>query len=47
MLVLNLPAFENKKYTAYDGNGPYGKSRPRKSAPALKRTELIFCVRDI
>ena len=26
MLVLNLPAFENKKYTAYDrfhGNGPY------------------------
>ena len=28
MLVLNLPAFENKKYTAYDrfhGNGPYGK----------------------
>ena len=28
MLVLNLPAFENKKYTAYDrfhGNGPYGE----------------------
>ena len=28
MLVLNLPAFENKKYTADDrihGNGPYGK----------------------
>ena len=25
---LNLPAFENKKYTPYDrfrGNGPYGK----------------------
>ena len=32
MLVLSLPAFENKKYTAYDlfhGNGP--KSRPRKN----------------
>ena len=28
MLVLNLPAFESKKYTAYDsfhGNGPYGE----------------------
>jgi len=28
MLVLNLLAFESKKYTAYDrfhGNGPYGK----------------------
>ena len=28
MLVLMLPAFENKKYTAYDrfhGNGPYGE----------------------
>ena len=28
MLVLNLPAFESKKYAAYDhfhGNGPYGK----------------------
>ena len=28
MLVLNLPAFENKKYTACDrfhGNGPYGE----------------------
>ena len=28
MLILNLPAFENKKYAAYDrflGNGPYGK----------------------
>ena len=28
MLVLSLPAFENKKYTAYDrfhGNGPYGE----------------------
>ena len=28
MLVLNLPAFENKKYAAYNrfhGNGPYGE----------------------
>ena len=28
MLVLSFPAFENKKYTAYDrfhGNGPYGE----------------------
>ena len=35
MLVLNLPAFENKKYTAYDrfhGNGPYGKI-PTKKEP--------------
>ena len=35
MLVLNLPAFENKKYTAYDsfrGNGLYGKI-PTKKEP--------------
>ena len=34
MLVLKLPAFENKKYTSCDrfhGNGPYGKSRPSKN----------------
>ena len=33
MLVLNLPAFENKKYTAYDrfhGNGPYGEISTKK-----------------
>ena len=33
MLVLNLPAFENKKYTAYDhfhGNGPYGEILSKK-----------------
>ena len=33
MLVLNLPAFENKKYTAYDrfhGNGPYGEIPTKK-----------------
>ena len=35
MLVLNFPAFENKKYTTYDrfhGNGPYGKI-PTKKEP--------------
>ena len=35
MLVLNFPAFKNKKYTAYDrfhGNGPYGKI-PTKKEP--------------
>ena len=35
MLVLNMPAFENKKYTAYDrfrGNGPYGDI-PTKKEP--------------
>ena len=35
MLVVNLPAFENKKYTAYDrfhGNGPYGEI-PTKKEP--------------
>ena len=31
MLVLNLPAFENKKYTAY-GNGPYGEIPTKKEA---------------
>jgi len=35
MLVLNLPALESKKYTAYDrfhGYGPYGKI-PTKKGP--------------
>ena len=35
MLVLNLPAFESKKYAAYDrfhGNGPYGEI-PTKKEP--------------
>ena len=35
MLVLNFPAFENKKYAAYDrfhGNGPYGEI-PTKKEP--------------
>ena len=38
MLVLSLPAFENKKYTAYDrfhGNGPYGEI-PTKKEPIRK-----------
>jgi len=35
MLVLNLRAFQNKKYSAYDrfhGNGPYGEI-PTKKGP--------------
>ena len=35
MFVLNFPAFENKKYAAYDrfhGNGPYGEI-PTKKEP--------------
>ena len=43
MLVLNLPAFENKEYTAYDhfhGHGPYGEI-PTKKEPI--RT-LIFAL---
>ena len=35
MLVLILPAFESKKYVAYDrfhGNGPYGEI-PTKQGP--------------
>ena len=38
MLVLGLPAYENKKYTAYDrfhGNGPYGEI-PTKKEPIRK-----------
>ena len=36
MLVLNLPAFENKMYTVYDrfhGNGPYGEVPTKKAEP--------------
>ena len=36
MLVLNLPAFENKKYTAYDR---LAKSRPRKNQS--ERSDLL------
>ena len=35
MLVLNLRAFENKKYTGYDrfrGNGPYGEIPTKKES---------------
>ena len=35
MLVLMLPAFENKKYTAYDrfhGNSPYGEIPTKKDS---------------
>ena len=40
MLDLNLPAFQNKKYTAYDhGNGPYGEI-PTKKEPI--RTTLPY-----
>ena len=38
MLVLSLPAFENKKYAAFDrfhGNGPYGEI-PTKKEPIRK-----------
>ena len=45
MLVLSLPAFENKKYTAYDrfhGNGPYGKI-PTKKEPIRKLGFTLPC----
>jgi len=50
MLVLNLPAFESKKYAAYDrfhGNGPYGeiptKKRPiRTLGFALPYNNVIY-----
>ena len=48
MLVLNLPAFENKKYTAYDcfqGHGPYGEN-PTKKEPirTLGFTSRLPCL---
>ena len=51
MLVLSLPAFGNKKYTAYDrfhGNGPYGEI-PTKKEPirtlgfALPYNKMKYC----
>ena len=47
MLVLSLPAFENKKYTAYNrfhGNGPYGEM-PTKKEPirTLRFTSTLHC----
>ena len=45
MLVLNLPAFENKKYTADDrfhGNGPYGKILTKKEPIRMLRFTLPY-----
>ena len=45
MLVLNLPAFENKKYTADDhfhGNGPYGKILTKKEPVRTLRLTLPY-----
>jgi len=53
-LVLNLAAFENKKYTAYDhfcGNSPYSKI-PTKKTPirklgfAMPYKNVIYLLRD-
>ena len=52
MLVLNSPAFENKKYTADDhfhGNGPYGKILTKKEPIRMLRFSLpynkvIYCL---
>ena len=51
MLVLNFPAFKNKKYTAYDrfhGNGPYGKILTKKEPIrmlgfALPYNNCVYC----
>ena len=48
MLVLNFPAFEYKKYTAYDrfhGNGPYGKI-PTKKEPIRTLGLPCHIIRD-
>ena len=40
MFVLNLPAFKNKKYTAYDsfhGNGPHGKNPDQERTTRMLR----------
>ena len=45
LLVLNLPAFENKKYTAYDRfhrNGPYGKIPTKKEPIRTFRFSLPY-----
>ena len=51
MLVLSLPAFENKKYAAFDrfhGNGPYGEI-PTKKEPirtlgfTLPYNNTVYC----
>ena len=53
MLVLNLPAFENKKYTADDrfhGNGPYGEILTKKEPIrtlgfTLSYNNEVYCFR--
>ena len=45
MLVLNLPAFESKKYVAYDrfhGNGPYGEIPTTKGPIRTLRFDLPY-----
>ena len=45
MLVLNLPAFENKKYTADDlfhGNSPYGKILTKKEPIRTLGSTLLY-----
>jgi len=48
MLVLNMPAFGNKKYTAYDrfhGNGPYGEILTKKEPSVyLRYTATVLLV---
>ena len=49
VVQLNLPAFENKKYTALDrfhGNGPYGKI-PTKKEPIKKIKHVILTCEDM
>ena len=44
MLVLSLPAFENKKYTAYDpfhGNSLYGEIPTKKEPILSERLDLL------
>ena len=45
MLVLSLPAFENKKYAAFDrfhGNGPYGEIPTKKEPIRTLRFTLPY-----
>ena len=42
MLVLNLPAFENKKYTADDRFGPFGENLTKKEAIRMLRFTLPY-----
>ena len=45
MLVLNLLAFKNKKYTADDhfhGNGPYGKILTKKEPIRMLKTYIAI-----